>query len=160
MNSFDQSARSRYWRESTQSFLGSVFKPQPNTHSGMMLAVIFIVTVLAIVFLRNSDSVVFVFLLGVVFASLFLRRERAQRAADAVSPGQPFASPTAQGQPISPEAERLLAALEQLEKRLVNLETIVTQKEFDWERRLNQDPPPTAPPRPVPAASGGASPVA
>jgi hypothetical protein len=125
--------------------------------SGIMLAVIFIVTMFTIVLLRDSDSVFWVFVLGVVFASPFLRRYRVQRgAANADSPSQPFAGATAPAQTISPEAERLLAVLEQLEKRLVNLETIVTQREFDWERRLNQDPPPSA----APGATGGASPVA
>jgi hypothetical protein len=126
----------------------------------MILAVIFIVTVLGIVLLHNSDSVFWVFALGVVFAGPFLRQHKVPRGADADSPGQPFAGPTAQGQSISPEAERLLAALEQLEKRLVNLETIVTQREFDWERRLNQDPPPSAAQRPVPGTPGDASPIA
>ena len=122
-----------------------------------MLVVIFIITVLAIVFMRDDDGSVFwVFVLGVVFAGPFMRRSRVQRGADAGTPGQPFAGPTDGGQSISPEAERLLAALEQLEKRLVNLEAIVTQKEFDWERRLNQDPPPSA----APAAPAGATPIA
>jgi hypothetical protein len=160
MNSFDQSTRSRYWRESTQSVFDSVFKRQPNTQSGMMLAVIFIVAVVAIFFMRNSDSVFWVFVLGVVFASPFLHPHKGQRGADANSSGQAFAGPTAPGQSISPEAERLLALLEQLEKRLANLETIVTQREFDWERRLNQDPPPSAVPPPAPGAPGGASPIA
>jgi hypothetical protein len=124
-----------------------------------MLAVIFIVTVSAIIVMRDSDSVFWVFILGVVFASPFLRPYKVQRRADTDSAGQPFAGPTARGQSVSPEAERLLAVLEQLEKRLVNLETIVTQREFDWERRLNQDPPPSAAPRPVPGAPGGASPI-
>ena len=126
----------------------------------MILAVIFLVTVLAIVCMRDSDSVFWVFVLGVVFASPFLRRYKAHRGADTDSAGQPLADLTARGQSISPEAERLLAALEQLEKRLANLETIVTHKEFDWERRLNQDPPPSAAPRPVPGAQGGGSPIA
>jgi hypothetical protein len=160
MNSYDQSARSRYWRESTQSVFGSVFKRQPGAHSGLILAVIFIVTVFGIVVLHDSDSVFWVFALGVVFAGPFLRRHPEQRGPDANSPAQPFAGPAAAGQAISPEADRLLTLLEQLEKRLVNLETIVTQKEFDWERRLNQDPPPSTAPRPVPGAPGGASPPA
>jgi hypothetical protein len=160
MNSSDQSTRSRYWRESTQSVFDSVFKRQSSTHSGSILAFIFIITVLGIFLMRNSDSVFWVFVLGMVFANPFLRGHKAQRGADTDSPGQPFAGPTARGQSISPEAERLLAALEQLEKRLVNLETIVTQREFDWERRLNQDPPPSAAPRPVRGAPGGASPFA
>jgi hypothetical protein len=158
MNTSDQSARSRYWRESTQSVFDSVFRRQPNTHSGIMLAVIFIVTVSAIFFMRNSDSVFWVFVLGVVFASPFLRRYRGQRGADPHGPS--FADPAAGGQSISPEAERLLALLEQLDKRLVNLETIVTQREFDWERRLNQDPPPSSASRPFPGGSSGPSPFA
>jgi hypothetical protein len=125
-----------------------------------MLTVIFVVTVFAIVIMRDSDSVFLVFLLGVVFASLFLGFYKAPHANDSSAPVQPFASPTAADRSISPEAGRLLAALEQLEKRLVNLETIITQKEFDWERRLNQDPPPSTQPHPAPAAPGGASPVA
>jgi len=159
MNSYDQSTRTRYSRESTQSVFGSVFNREPNSHSGLMLGVIFIVTMLGIVLLHNSDKVFWVFALGVVFAGPFLRRQKVQRGADANAAGQPFAGPTDRSQAISPEAERLLAALEQLEKRLVNLETIVTQREFDWERRLNQDPPPSAAARPVPGAAGGGSPI-
>jgi hypothetical protein len=140
----------------------SVFKRQPNSPpgiaSGIILTVIFIITMFALVIMRDSDSVFWVFVLGVVFASPFLRRYRVPRA-NADSPGQPFVGSAAPGQPISPEAERLLAVLEQLEKRLVNLETIVTQREFDWERRLNQDPPPSAAPRPVAGAPGGGSPI-
>jgi len=126
----------------------------------MILALIFIVTVLGIFLMRNSDSVFWVFVLGVVFAGPFMRRDRVQRSADGGSPSQPFAGTAAPGQSISPEAERLLAALEQFEKRVANLETIVTQREFDWERRLNQDPPPSAAPRPDPGAPGGVSPIA
>jgi hypothetical protein len=161
MNSYDQSTRSKYWRETTQSIFDSVgFKQQSNTLSGIILAVIFIVTMATLVVMRDSDSVFWVFVLGVVFASPFLRRYRVPRGTDANSAGQPFTAPAAAGQAISPEAERLLAALEQLEKRLANLETIVTQKEFDWERRLNQDPPPSAAPCPAPGAPGGGSPIA
>ena len=159
MNSYDQSTRSRYWRESAQSVFGSVFKRQPNTHSGIFLAIIFIGTLAGLILMRDHDSVFWVFVLGVVFASPFLRPSRALRGADANPHAPAFADPTAPGQAISPEAERLLAVLEQLEKRLVNLETIVTQREFDWERRLNQDPPPSAPPRPVPDPSASASPI-
>jgi len=129
MESYDQSTRSRYWRESTQSVFGSVFRREPSNQSGFMLTVIF----------HNSDSVFWVFLLGVVFAGPFLGRNKVQRGVNTVLPGA-----AAPGQAISPEAERLLAALEQLEKRLGNLETIVTQREFDWERRLNQEPPRSA----------------
>jgi hypothetical protein len=139
MESYDQSTRSRYWRESTQSVFGSVFRREPSNQSGFMLTVIFVVTVVAIVLLHNSDSVFWVFLLGVVFAGPFLGRNKVQRGVNTVLPGA-----AAPGQAISPEAERLLAALEQLEKRLGNLETIVTQREFDWERRLNQEPPRSA----------------
>jgi len=157
MNSSDQSTRSRYGRESTQSVFDSVFNRQPNTHSGLILAVIFIGTVFGIVVLHDSDSVFWVFALGAMFAWPFLREHRARRGPAAGSPGQPPPIPTAPGQSISPEAERLLTVLEQLEKRLINLETIVTQREFDWERRLNQDPPPSAPPRPAAAVPSAAS---
>jgi hypothetical protein len=161
MNSYDQSSRSRPWRDSTHSVFDSVFGRQPKSHSGPILTIIFVVTVLGIVLLHDSDSVFWVFALGVVFASPFLRGEKSRHDdARPNPPGQPYAAPTASDQSISPEAERLLAALEQLEKRLVNLETIITQKEFDWERRLNEDPHPSATPLPVPGPPVVGSPIA
>jgi hypothetical protein len=149
MNSYEQSARSRYWREAAQSAFQSVFPPNLPHHvaqagSGLIaffgLIAIFVVTVVALWLMRDSEAVFWVFVFGCICASPFLR---AYKRAGVIPPPIPPSPPgaTAQSQPTSGEIDRLLTALEMLEKRLTNLEAVITQKEFDWERRLNQEPP-------------------
>jgi hypothetical protein len=141
MNSYEQSARSRYWRENAQSAFQSVFSPnqqQRGAPGSFGLIAIFGITVLAIVLMRNSDAVFWVFIFGCVCASPFLR---AYKRGSVPPPPPPPVGATAQAQPTPGEIDRLLGALELLEKRLTNLEAVITQKDYDWERRLNQEPP-------------------
>jgi hypothetical protein len=144
MNSYEQSARSRYWRETAQSAFQSVDPRQQrwNAHAGLGLLAVFAVTILAMVVMRKSDdgAVLFVLIFGIVCARPFLGRLKGD--AGALPPGQPIPGATAQSQNGPGDLDRLLNTLENLDKRLANLEAVVTQKEFDWERRLYQDPAP------------------
>jgi hypothetical protein len=128
MHSYDHSVRFRYWCETTLSRLKSL--------PWLPLVILFLVAAQAIS-RSSADGSFFVFALAVVFGVLYMRSLKSTGP-----PGRdraPILPP--QSAVCDPEMERLLTALERLEKRLVNLEAMVTQKEFDWERRLNEKPP-------------------
>jgi hypothetical protein len=129
MNSYDDTTRSRYWRET----IADQFKSKP----WIPLLLIFLVA--SQVIGHSGRNGVFIFILAIVFGGMLFGRRRSRSAPDIPA----FPNAAAPGA-TNADLQRLFTVLEQLEKRLVNLEEAVTQKEFDWERRLNQEGPRSA----------------
>jgi len=135
MNSYDDTTRSRYWRET----IADQFKSKP----WIPLLLIFLVA--AQVIGHSGRNGVFIFILAIVFGGMLFGRRRSRSAPGIPAPPDipPFPNAAPRGA-TDADLQRLLTVLEQLEKRLINLEEAVTQKEFDWERRLNQEAPRSA----------------
>ncbi|HEY2342892.1 MAG TPA: hypothetical protein VGH90_07685 [Chthoniobacteraceae bacterium] len=131
MQTYESSVRSRYWRETSRDFFGAYPIAVP--------ALIFLFAMCGIIVCNTLWATIVIAVLAMHFAKPFLRNIAPKRH----SPFSQAFSATA-GAPASadsPEIARLIAALERLEQRVIQLEAAVTTKEFDWERRLSQVPP-------------------
>lgn len=141
MNAYSSSTRARYWRETLQE--------STRAFPAVWLAGIFVIAILGMV-LVGGDFLVsgMILALAIVFGSPFLRavsrslgeEGSSRREKPAAPPGASPASPAA-----DTDLERLIQSLDAVEKRLIHLEDIVTNREFDWQRRLAETPakPPT-----------------
>lgn len=137
MDSLEKSIRARYWRETAREIFGA--------HPAIAPAAIFVLTLLGIIICRDRFSSILILILAMHFSKPLLRGFKSRNPpplpAERVAP--PAAWPPG---PQSAEVSRLLTVIDQLEKRVVELEAAVTEKEFDWERRLSRVAPPSAGP--------------
>lgn len=136
MRSFESSTRARYWMERFQDFLRcfpafGVFGVFGLTVAGITLAGFL------------SDSVLPSFL--VLAAGIFFSRELRVLSKTAPKQEDVPGAFSASSDPSAPEVDALLRALQGIENRLTQLEASMTSKEYEWERRLYQTPPPNPP---------------
>jgi hypothetical protein len=135
MQTYESSVRSRYWRETTRDFFGAYPIAAP--------AIIFLFAMCGIIVCHTNWATIVIAVMAVRFAKPFLRDVASKNPPSSSRPTSSIGGPVSSGD--AAEVTRLLAVIERLEQRVIQLEAAVTTKEFDWERRLSQVPPPAAP---------------
>ncbi|MEK0447203.1 MAG: hypothetical protein RLZZ399_2524 [Verrucomicrobiota bacterium] len=133
MSSFDSSTRVRYWKDRGQEFLHAF---PAFAIFGVFMVVVAGITLSACLS-DSSVAPVLILIAGVMFS----RQIRALKPVE--TPARPDRDEaSSRSGASSQEVDALLAALRGMEGRLNQMEGLVTSKEYEWERRLHQTPPP------------------
>jgi len=136
MNTLESSTRMRYWREAVQTSTKSL--------PAVWLAGIFILSLIGFILVASELGAIFIFVLALVFGHPFAKAvatnlgQNQRQGADATVANAPPAATGSEAKPGDPDIERLIQSLDSVEKRLIQLEDIVTDREFSWQRRLNE----------------------
>jgi len=132
MNALESSTRRRYWRETIESSV--------KTLPAVWLGGIFVVALLGMILVGSELAMILIFVLALVFGMPFAKAvagELGHHSKHEVKP-KSTSAPTTGAQSADPDIERLIGSLDSIEKRLIQLEDIVTDREFSWQRRLNE----------------------
>ena len=132
MHSFETSVRARYWRETARELLA--------TNPLWIVATIYLLAIGGIIICRDFLTAGVIMVLAIVFSKPFMRALKSEPP--------PLPRPVAFGndQAQTADVARLLAVIEKLERRVIQLEAAITAKEYDWEQRLSKAAPSTSTP--------------